>query len=78
MDIQHKILLAIFEDVLQLHVIKCTYQRGKCFLTDFDFLRTLYNVYYMSSRATIPEYLSLNDRKDLECYEALRLRHRAT
>lgn len=44
------------------------------------FLKTSYNIYCMSSRATIPEYLSLGERKSLKCYMyvALCLRHRAT
>lgn len=39
--------------------------------------KMLYNMYQMASRATIPEYLPLGDRKFLKCYVALCLQHRA-
>jgi hypothetical protein len=38
-------------------------------------LKLLYNIYYMTSRASLPEYLPLANRKALECYVTLRLRH---
>jgi hypothetical protein len=41
-------------------------------------LKMLYNIYCMTSRAILPEYFPLDDRKALACYVTLCLRHRVT
>ena len=42
------------------------------------YLKMSHNIYHMSSRATIPEYQPLGDRKALARYVTLFLRHRVT